>query len=115
MTAVSHITTHVLDAVHGAPAAGVGVQLFALQGDGQWQIIAEAVTDSDGRAKQLGPEALAAGTYRLRFDTGEYFAATSTPTFYPEALLTFVIDDETRHYHVPLLLSPFAYSTYRGS
>ncbi|MDR6867762.1 5-hydroxyisourate hydrolase [Microbacterium resistens] len=113
MTTVSHITTHVLDAVQGFPAPGVPVQLFAQEGE-QWQVIAEAVTDADGRAKQLGPEALPAGTYRLRFDTGAYFAERGIPTFYPEALLTFVIDD-ARHYHVPLLLSPFAYSTYRGS
>ena len=111
---VSHITTHVLDAVQGLPASGVAVQLSALR-DGDWQLLAEAVTDADGRAKQLGPEAVPAGAYRLRFDTGAYFATRSIPTFFPEAQLTFVIDDEARHYHVPLLLSPFAYSTYRGS
>lgn len=114
MTAVSHITTHVLDSVRGLPAAGVAVQLSALR-DGEWQVVADAVTDADGRAKQLGPESVTAGTYRLRFDTGAYFATRGTPTFFPEALLTFVVDDEARHYHVPLLLSPFAYSTYRGS
>lgn len=114
MTTVSHITTHVLDTVEGLPAPGVAVQLLALR-EGVWEVIAESVTDGDGRAKQLGPEALASGTYRLRFDTGAYFAARSVPTFFPEALLTFVVDDEARHYHVPLLLSPFAYSTYRGS
>ncbi|GAA4360434.1 hydroxyisourate hydrolase [Microbacterium rhizosphaerae] len=108
---VSHLTTHVLDAVQGLPAPGVPVQLFAEDGS----LIAEAVTDADGRAKQLGPERLAPGVYRLRFDTGAYFAARSIPTFYPEAVLAFVIDDVDRHYHVPLLLSPFAYSTYRGS
>ncbi|MCS3844402.1 hydroxyisourate hydrolase [Microbacterium sp. AK031] len=114
MTAVSHITTHVLDAVQGLPAPGITVVLSALR-DGEWMLLAEAVTDADGRAKQLGPEALPAGTYRLHFDTGGYFARTGTPTFYPEVVLTFVVDDEQRHYHVPLLLSPFAYSTYRGS
>jgi 5-hydroxyisourate hydrolase len=108
---VSHVTTHVLDAVQGLPAPGVPVQLYASDGS----LIAEAVTDADGRAKQLGPEQLAPGVYRLRFDTGAYFAARSIPTFYPEAVLAFVIDDVDRHYHVPLLLSPFAYSTYRGS
>ena len=112
--AVSHITTHVLDAAQGLPAPGVAVQLSALR-EGEWQLLAESVTDADGRAKQLGPEALPTGTYRLRFDTGAYFASRSTPTFFPEAQLTFVIDEEARHYHVPLLLSPFAYSTYRGS
>lgn len=108
---VSHLTTHVLDAAQGLPAPGVPVQLFASDGS----LIAEAVTDADGRAKQLGPEQLEPGVYRLRFDTGAYFAARSIPTFYPEAVLAFVIDDADRHYHVPLLLSPFAYSTYRGS
>jgi 5-hydroxyisourate hydrolase len=111
---VSHLTTHVLDAVQGLPAPGVPVQLFAVEGDGS-RLIAEAETDADGRARQLGPEQLAPGVYRLRFDTGAYFAARSIPTFFPEAVLTFVIDDVDRHYHVPLLLSPFAYSTYRGS
>lgn len=114
MSAVSHITTHVLDSVVGLPAPGIAVQLSALQGD-EWTLIAEAETDADGRAKQLGPEAVPVGTYRLRFDTGAHFARSNTPTFYPEVQLTFVVDDEARHYHVPLLLSPFAYSTYRGS
>lgn len=108
---VSHLTTHVLDAVSGLPAPGVAVQLTAADG----ALIAEAVTDADGRAKQLGPEQLPPGVYRLRFDTGAYFASRSIPTFFPEAVLAFVIDDADRHYHVPLLLSPFAYSTYRGS
>lgn len=114
MTTVSHITTHVLDAVRGLPAPGVPVQLYSLKGD-EWELVAEAVTDGDGRAKQLGPEKVPGGTYRLHFDTGAYFASSNTPTFYPEAVLTFVTDDEAAHYHVPLLLSPFAYSTYRGS
>lgn len=109
---VSHITTHVLDAARGRPANGVAVQLLARDGDA-WEQIAEAVTDADGRASQLGPERLAPGDYRLQFDTGAYFDAQGTPTFYPEAVLTFRVDEE--HCHVPLLLSPFAYSTYRGS
>ncbi|GAA5155111.1 hydroxyisourate hydrolase [Microbacterium pseudoresistens] len=111
---VSHITTHVLDAAQGLPAPGIAVQLFA-KNAGEWTLVAEAVTDADGRAKQLGPERVPGGTYRLHFDTGSYFASRNTPTFYPEAVLTFVTDDEAAHYHVPLLLSPFAYSTYRGS
>ncbi|MEJ1089179.1 hydroxyisourate hydrolase [Microbacterium sp. Mu-80] len=113
MTA-SHITTHVLDTVEGLPASDVPVQLSAFR-DGGWQLIAEAVTDADGRATQLGPEALPAGAYRLRFDTDGYFAARGVAAFFPEVLLTFVVDDAVRHFHVPLLLSPFAYSTYRGS
>jgi len=108
---VSHLTTHILDTTLGLPAEGVHVQLFA--GDGR--LIAEATTDADGRATQLGPEQLAPGTYRLRFDTGAYFESRGVTAFFPEAALTFVIDDVDRHCHVPLLLSPFAYSTYRGS
>jgi len=109
---VSHITTHVLDAADGRPAAGIAVQLLARDGDA-WTTIAEAVTDADGRATALGPERVAPGEYRLRFDTGAYFAANDTPTFYPEALVTFRVEEG--HCHVPLLLSPFAYTTYRGS
>ena len=109
---VSHITTHVLDAARGRPANGVAVQLLARDGDA-WEQIAEAVTDADGRASQLGPERLAPGDYRLRFDTGAYFDAQQVPTFYPEAVVTIRVGEE--HCHVPLLLSPFAYSTYRGS
>jgi len=126
---VSQITTHVLDAQRGKPAAGVPVELYrrsgsaagagaaagsASGGDG-WELVASAVTDDDGRAKQLGPETIPNGEYRLRFDTGAYFASTQTEAFYPEVQLTFLVAEEGRHYHVPILLSPFAYSTYRGS
>lgn len=114
MTPVSQITTHVLDTVRGMPADGVAVELFAAR-ENAWQLVAEAVTDADGRVTRLGPESVPAGSYRLRFDTGAYFASRGVATFLPEVLLTFVVDDEGRHYHVPLLLSPFAYSTYRGS
>ena len=109
--AEGYVTTHVLDAARGRPAGGVAVQLLA--SDGAWRPIAEAVTDADGRASQLGPERLAPGDYRLRFDTGAYFDAQQVPTFYPEAVVTIRVGEE--HCHVPLLLSPFAYSTYRGS
>ncbi|MGX5696654.1 hydroxyisourate hydrolase [Agromyces soli] len=111
---VSQITTHVLDAQRGVPAAGVAVELSRREGEG-WALVATGVTDADGRAKQLGPEQVPGGEYRLRFDTGAYFAATETDTFYPEVLIGFAVADDGRHYHVPLLLSPFAYSTYRGS
>jgi 5-hydroxyisourate hydrolase len=114
---VSHITTHVLDAADGRPAEGVAVQLFAGNGD-EWTALAEAVTDADGRASALGPERVAPGVYRLRFDTGAYFAARDIPTFYPEVLITFRVEEAhavEKHCHVPILLSPFAYSTYRGS
>lgn len=111
---VSQITTHVLDAQRGKPAAGVPVELFRREGD-DWRLLGAGVTDEDGRAKQLGPERVPNGEYRLRFDTGAYFAATQTDSFYPEVLLSFLVAEDGRHYHVPVLLSPFAYSTYRGS
>jgi len=111
---ISQITTHVLDSTVGRPAAGVAVELFARH-EGGWRLVGTGRTDADGRAKQLGPASVPAGEYRLRFDTGAWFAAQDIPTFYPEVQLTFLVEEEGRHYHVPLLLSPFAYSTYRGS
>ena len=111
---VSFITTHVLDAQAGRPAVGIDVELARRDDDG-WTTIATGATDDDGRIKDLGPEALAGGTYRVTFDTGAYFAGRNTPTFYPEVSVAFVIDADEKHYHVPILLSPFAYSTYRGS
>jgi 5-hydroxyisourate hydrolase len=110
----SHVTTHVLDTGSGKPAAEVPVTLSVLDGEG-WAQIAEGLTDEDGRLKQLGPDRLATGTYRLAFDTRKYFAASGTDTFFPEVTLTFGVVESEAHYHVPLLLSPFAYSTYRGS
>ncbi|CEA09458.1 5-hydroxyisourate hydrolase precursor [Arthrobacter saudimassiliensis] len=110
----SHVTTHVLDAAAGRPAAGVTARLDGLRGDA-WEEIAQAVTDDDGRISAFGPEQLDAGTYRIEFAVGEYFARTGTETFYPSVTLTFALADPAQHYHVPLLLSPFAYSTYRGS
>jgi len=107
---VSTLSTHVLDAVRGAPAAGVGVRL-----DRDGDLVAEATTDADGRIGRLGPPELAAGTYRLTFATGAYFAALGQPTFYPQVQITFTVGEPEQHYHVPVLLSPFAYSTYRGS
>ncbi|MCO4239352.1 hydroxyisourate hydrolase [Pseudarthrobacter sp. MDT3-28] len=111
---ISHVTTHVLDTGSGKPAAEVPVTLHALDGE-RWVQIAEGATDADGRIKQLGPDRLPSGTYRLAFDTGKYFAASGTETFFPEVTLTFGVVESEPHYHVPLLLSPFAYSTYRGS
>ena len=110
----SHVTTHVLDTGSGRPAAEVPVILLMLDGE-RWVPIAEGATDADGRVKQLGPDRLPSGTYRLAFDTGKYFAATGTDAFFPEVTLTFGVLESEAHYHVPLLLSPFAYSTYRGS
>ncbi len=110
----SHITTHVLDIGTGKPAAGVAVTLEVLDGE-RWLRIAAGATDGDGRVKSLGPDRLASGTYRLGFDTGAYYAAAGTETFFPEVTLTFAVSETQSHYHVPLLLSPFGYSTYRGS
>lgn len=108
------LSTHVLDAVCGRPAADVGVTLARRSGEAGWAQVAAAVTDCDGRVRDLAPDGLESGAYRLVFDTGSYFAASGTPGFYPEVVITFIVSDE-RHYHVPLLLSPFAFSTYRGS
>lgn len=109
---MSSVTTHVLDAAAGRPAAGIAVRLESVTGGGP---LAEAVTDADGRVKDLGPDRLDAGDYRLTFDTGAYFERSNTDTFYPQVQITFRIASPEQHYHVPLLLSPFAYSTYRGS
>lgn len=106
----SHLTTHILNAVTGAPAVAVAVTLAATDGGG---VIANGVTNHDGRLV-LGPEKLPAGDYTLSFDTGTYFASTGTEAFYPTVTIAFTVGD-LPHYHVPLLLSPFAYSTYRGS
>ncbi|MFO7690162.1 MAG: hydroxyisourate hydrolase [Cryobacterium sp.] len=113
MSARSHISTHVLDAVSGQPATGVAVALHGFGGD-LWRLLAEGVTDADGRLADLGPAVLTPGRYRVVFDTGGYFARTQTPTLYPEVLVSLELT-EPAHVHVPLLLSPFAYSTYRGS
>jgi 5-hydroxyisourate hydrolase len=136
----SAVTTHVLDTARGQPAAGVAVRLEFVSrhgppgdgrpgdgplGDGRpdegWPDgrpaeLGRSVTDADGRARELGPATLPPGVYRLVFDTGAYFAAQgSEPAFFPEVAVTFRVDGQSGHHHVPLLLSPFAYSTYRGS
>lgn len=105
----SQLTTHILDTTTGLPAASVVVTLAT----GAGIELARGATDADGRLA-LGAEALDAGTYRLRFETGEYFAGAGREVFYPSVAIEFVVS-EARHYHVPLLLSPFGYSTYRGS
>jgi 5-hydroxyisourate hydrolase len=111
---MSTLSTHVLDAASGQPAVGVQVTLDRRDGGG-WQPLGEAVTDDDGRARDLAPGGLGAGVHRLVFATGAYFAATGQTGFYPEVSVVFEVTDTGRHYHVPLLLSPFAFSTYRGS
>ena len=104
------ISTHVLDAVAGTQAAGVPVTLL----DADHTVLSGGTTDDDGRIDRVA-EALPTGVYRLRFDTGAYFVRLGTPAFYPEVTVTFEIVDAAAHHHVPLLLSPYAYSTYRGS
>ena len=111
---LSFVTTHILDTAAGKPAAGVAVELYARDGEA-WSQIGTGTTDADGRVKDLGPERLESGDYRLTFATGTYFAGIGQDTFFPEVSLTFTVDAAEAHYHVPLLLSPFAFSTYRGS
>jgi 5-hydroxyisourate hydrolase len=112
---VKSISTHVLDVTRGRPAEGVPLVIEKKDGEGFVRVKAGR-TDADGRMKDLVPEGtLEAGTYRLTFDTGAYFASIGVEGFYPEASVVFVVRDAASHYHVPLLLSPFGYSTYRGS
>lgn len=111
---MSAITTHVLDTGQGRPAAGLLVRLELVVGaDGA--VLAAGTTDDDGRVASLGPDRVCRGTYRLVFNTAGYFARTGQPCFFPEVSLSFVVGDPEQHLHVPVLLSPFAYSTYRGS
>ena len=113
---MSPITTHVLDTARGLPAAGVGIVLERQQ-DAAWQLIGRGETDDDGRQRALVPDGVAApaGVYRLRFDTRTYFAAQSMIAFFPEITVMFEVAEGRPHHHVPLLLSPFGYTTYRGS
>ena len=110
---MSAVTTHVLDTALGRPAAGMPVRLLQVSPEGA-RVVGESATDGDGRVSELGPDRLEPGTYQLVFDTAAYAAATDQRCFFPEVTLTFLVAD-TSHHHVPLLLSPFAYSTYRGS
>ena len=108
------ISTHVLDTTRGRPAAGLAVTLRRRAPDGDWSVVARAVTDADGRVSNLSKGSLAAGDYRLEFATGEYFKTHSATVFYPEVFVTIAAVDGDGHLHVPLLLSPFGYSTYKG-
>jgi 5-hydroxyisourate hydrolase len=114
---MSAITTHVLDLSRGLPARGVTVHLQMQGADGGWDSLGMGVTDTDGRLRDLLPDdyKLELGVYRLSFDTIGYFAAQGLSSFYPQVVVVFLVDDVQQHYHVPLLLSPFGYSTYRGS
>ena len=121
---MSAITTHVLDTALGRPAAGVPVRLERLDrtagesgGVASAATVATATTGEDGRAGDLGPATAEPGTYRLVFDTGAYYRAQPghEPPFFPEVTVSFAVRDPAGHYHVPLLLSPYGYTTYRGS
>jgi 5-hydroxyisourate hydrolase len=107
------ITTHVLDLTSGSPAAGVAVTLESERG-GAWASLGNAATDADGRVREGFSGLPGPGRYRLTFATGAYFVGRGVTSFHPEVVVTFEVR-ETRHHHVPLLLSPFGYSTYRGS
>ena len=113
---MSGITTHVLDIARGRPAAGVPVTLEVLGAD-DWHVIGSGTTDTNGRLRDLLSEhfVLEEGDYRLTFDTGAYFGAAGVEGFYTEVVVSFVVRDADSHYHVPLLLSPYGYTTYRGS
>ena len=112
---MSAITTHVLDLSRGCPAAGVQV-ILEHEAGGSWKLIGSGITNTDGRITDLLPsKSIETGVYRLLFNTGKYFAAQHTQTFYPEVIVTFRIENSDQHYHVPLLVSPFGYSTYLGS
>jgi 5-hydroxyisourate hydrolase len=109
------LSTHVLDADVGGPAAGVAVRLERRK-DAGWLPVAAGHTGDDGRLADWLPEGeLGSGVYRLVFDTGGYFAGQRRPTFYPEVAVSFEVGDPGEHYHVPLLLNAFGYTTYRGA
>jgi 5-hydroxyisourate hydrolase len=110
---VSAVTTHILDTSRGQPATGLAVSLERL-GDGV-ESLATSRSNADGRVDDLGSDRLEPGDYRLRFATAAYFANLGQAALYPEVVVVFSLSDPDQHYHLPLLLSPFSYSTYRGS
>ena len=112
----SPITSHVLDTEKGIPAEGIPVRLEQKKND-QWQEIAAGVTNDDGRLIDWMPKdyELRDGEFRVEFDLEEYFSKQNRSTFYPQAVINFKIENTKQHYHVPLLLSAFGFSTYRGS
>ncbi|HEX6214779.1 MAG TPA: hydroxyisourate hydrolase [Vicinamibacterales bacterium] len=114
---MSAITTHVLDTALGRPAAGIAVRLEQRARGGEWTAIGQGETDRDGRLRSLHPEGspLAAGVYRITFDTKSYFASRRAAAFYPEVVVVFETTAGETHYHVPLLIAPFGFTTYRGT
>ena len=116
MTSRSPITTHVLDTRTGTPAIGMAIELESLVHD-QWKSLGRGVTDTSGRVTTLLPSdfSLSIGKYRMHFDTATYFQLQSIAHFYPSVSIEFEVQTPSEHYHIPLLISPFGYSTYRGS
>jgi len=114
---MSVISTHVLDTTRGKPASGISVKLEREDAAGKWQPIGFGQTTEDGRCAQLLPEpaALSAGTYRLVFDIAKYFTSQDVETLYPFIAIAFSVRNGESHFHIPLLLSPNGYTTYRGS
>lgn len=113
---MSQITTHVLDISLGRPAANVSIVLEAQAANGEWRLIGRGSTDGDGRLKDLAAgKTLNVGAHRLTFETGTYFALRKIDGLYPQVIIVFEVKDARDHYHIPLLLSPYGYSTYRGS
>jgi 5-hydroxyisourate hydrolase len=112
---MSQVTTHILDTTKGRPAEGITIILFENR-SGEWKEISKGVTNQDGRITDLlsPDQSLNRGEYKMRFEIKDYFARNNTATFYPFIDITFLVGGE-EHYHIPLLLSPFGYSTYRGS
>jgi len=113
---MSQITTHILDTARGCPAAAVAITLYREEGDA-WVDVGTGNTNADGRIADLCPagETLPAGTYRMHFATSDYFRSIGCEVFYPWADVVFNVGAAGQHYHIPLLLSPYGYSTYRGS
>ena len=110
------ITTHVLDTAAGKPGRHIPITLERATPDAGWMLVGTGKTDDDGRLRTLTPAGpVEVGTYRLRFATAEYAVATGQPCFFPVVEIQFAVVDGAQHYHVPLLLSPFGYATYRGS
>jgi len=114
---MSGISTHILDLSRGVAASGVAVRLERENPTGGWATVSEHLTDADGRVKNMIPAggAIRAGVYRLRFETGAYWVSWGVTGFHPVVEVTFSIVEADRHHHVPLLVSPFGYSTYRGT
>jgi len=108
------ISTHILDTTRGRPASGVDVVLEQAAPSG-WTLLGRGTTDADGRVKALATDSPAPGTYRISFQVGRYFEALGVDAFYPEVAISFRVANAGEHFHVPLLLNPFGFSTYRGS